>query len=94
MHITIEHDTEGHQFFSMVDGKKSWLNYTALPDGKTLDYRSTFTPPELRGQGIARKIVEFALEYAKENHYKVIPSCPYVRSYIEDHPEFRALISE
>ena len=93
MNITIEHDTEGHQFFSVIEGKRAWLNYTALPDGKTLDYRSTFTPPELRGKGIAGKIVKFALEYARENHYKVIPSCPYVRSYIEQDPQFRTLVS-
>lgn len=94
MNLTIGHDREGHQFFATIDGQKAWLNYTVLPEGTTLDYKSTFTPPELRGQGIAGKIVEFALEHAKANHYKVIPSCPYVRAYIERHPQFRTLVSE
>lgn len=91
MTISVEHDKEQHQFFSIVEGKKALLDYTALPDGKTLDYTHTFTPPALRGRGIAGQIVKFALDYARAHHYKVIPTCPFVRSYIEDHPEYKSL---
>ncbi|MBA3813207.1 MAG: N-acetyltransferase [Alphaproteobacteria bacterium] len=94
MNITIEHDKKNHQFFSMVEGKKALLDYTILPDGKTLDYYHTYVPPELRGHEIAGNIVKFALDYAVENHYRVIPSCSYVHSYIKRHLEYQDLVVE
>lgn len=92
MDLTIQHDVNAKIFFVEIDGKISRLNYKILDDNKTLDYYSTFVPPELRGQKIADKITLFALDYAKENHYKVIPSCPFVKSLIERHPEYKELV--
>jgi predicted GNAT family acetyltransferase len=94
MNIHIEHDEEINQFFSKIDGKISYLKYTLLPDKKTLNLRMTYVPPELRGQQIAGKIVKFALEYAKENNYKIIPSCSYVEAYIKGHPEYKNIVLE
>lgn len=94
MNIVIEHDKKNHQFTSEVEGRISHLKYTALPDGKTLDYMSTYVPPELRGRQIAEQIVKFALDYAKENNYKVIPSCSYVDMYVKRHPEYNEIVVE
>jgi predicted GNAT family acetyltransferase len=93
MSISVEHDKEKHQFYAMVEGQRAHLDYTPSSDGKTLDYAHTFTPPALRGRGIAGQITKVALEYAMTHHYKVIPTCPFVRSYIEAHPEYRDLIT-
>lgn len=92
MKITITHIIEDHQFSYREDGKTARLDYAILPDGKTLDYYSTYVPPELRGRQIAQMIVEFALDYAKTNHYKVMPSCSYVSSYIKRHPEYGDIV--
>jgi predicted GNAT family acetyltransferase len=94
MNIVVEHDKENQQFISEVEGKISHLKYEVLPDGKTLDYVSTYVPPELRGREIAGTLVKFALEYAKENHYSVIPSCSFVRSYMDRHPEYQDMRAE
>lgn len=92
MDIIIEHDQEHHRFIAEVDGQISHLKYEVLPDGKTLGYVSTFVPVELRGQHIAGKIVKFALDYAKENNYKVMPLCSFVQAYVEAHPEYDEII--
>lgn len=94
MNIVVEHDKENHQFISEVEGKISHLKYEVLPDGKTLDYVSTYVPPELRGRQIAGQIVKFALDYAKENKLRVIPSCSFVQAYIKSHPEYNAIVVE
>lgn len=93
MNIVITHDKENHQFISELEGKISHLKYRVLPDGKTLNYISTYVPPELRGRQIAGQIVKFALEYAKGNNYMVIPSCPFVQAYVERHSEYNDLMS-
>jgi uncharacterized protein len=89
MTLTVEHDEKNKQFVAIAEGKACTLEYSVLPDGKTLDYYSTFVPPELRGRHIGQNIVKFALDFAKENDYKIIPSCPFVKLYIDRHPEYR-----
>lgn len=91
MSLEIQHDKEAHQFFTIVDGKTSFLKYSMKPDENTLDYYSTFVPPELRGRNIGQALVKFGLDYAKDNHYKVIPSCPFVKVYLDRHPEYKEL---
>ena len=92
MNIVVEHDKEHHKFISDLEGKVSHLQYKVLPDGKTLGYVSTFVPVELRGRKIAQQIVKVALDYAKENNYKVIPLCSFVQDYVDHHPEYNDII--
>jgi len=48
--------------------------------------------PEQRGQGIAGKLTQVALEYAKEKNLRVIPMCSYVATYIHKHPQYAELM--
>jgi predicted GNAT family acetyltransferase len=91
MNLNIQHDKEVKRFFAIVDGKEARLDYGISPDGKTLDYRSTFVPSELRGQQIGDKLVKFALDYARNNHFKVLPSCPFVKRIIEHNAEYKSI---
>lgn len=92
MELAIQHDQQAHQFFTVIDGKTSLLKYAVLADGKTLDYYSTFVPPELRGRHIGHALVIFALNYARENNLKIIPSCPFIAKLIERHGEYKMLV--
>ena len=66
MAFTIQHNKDTQQFFTVIDGKTSVLKYSASEDGKTLNYYSTFVPPELHGRRIGDALVIFALNYAKQ----------------------------
>jgi predicted GNAT family acetyltransferase len=57
-----------------------------------IDLYSTYTPPKLRGQGLAEKVVLAAFKYTKEKNLKVIPSCWYVRKSLEKHAEYQNLL--
>jgi predicted GNAT family acetyltransferase len=48
-----------------------------------VDFRGTFTPPELRGRGLAAEVVGAALAWAREGGKRVIPTCWYVRRHLE-----------
>ncbi len=92
MNLKIEHNPEKERFYAIVEGKTCHLDYETLPDGKTLDFQHTYTPPELRGRQIMYAITKFALEYAIENNLKVIPSCPYVSDFIDNNPEYKKVL--
>lgn len=78
----IVHDPENKQFYLIERGARAYLAYMDL--GKqTLDIYRTFVPDMLRGQGIAARLTEHALEYARIRGYTVIASCSYVERYME-----------
>lgn len=82
------------QRFEVVSGSQvSKLDYR-MPDEDTIDLVHTEVPEDLAGQGIGSALVTTALNYAKDNDLKVIPSCPFVASYIERHPKWKELVTE
>jgi predicted GNAT family acetyltransferase len=42
--------------------------------------------PEFGGQGLGGTLVAGALEDLREKGLEMVPSCPFVRSYLERHP--------
>ena len=44
--------------------------------------------PEDRGQGVAARIVEASLAYARENSLRVVPMCSYAAAYIRRNPQY------
>ena len=62
--------------------------------GNRLLFIHTEVPPEVEGNGIAARLTEAALEFARAGHFKVVPLCPYIADYISNHSEYQDLLSE
>jgi len=54
-------------------------------------FTHTYVPNELRGRGIAEKLVRCALETARDQKKKIDPQCSYVAAFLERHPVFQTL---
>ena len=93
MNFEAKHDSENQKFYAKIDGKEAYLRYLII-DGNTMDMIKTYVPPELRGKGIAGIVVKAGMIYAKENNFKIIPTCSYVETFIERHKEFKDLVAE
>jgi predicted GNAT family acetyltransferase len=78
----IQHDGAASQFTMDVDGQTAYLAYRLLDD-HTIEYYSTFVPPELRRRDIGGTLVRHALAYAAERGLAVIPSCWFVKRVME-----------
>ncbi|HXV87055.1 MAG TPA: GNAT family N-acetyltransferase [Gemmatimonadales bacterium] len=76
----------------MVDGAEAYLAYAAAGDG-VLDYHTTFVPPELRERHLASALTRHALDYARDQDLRIIPSCWFVAGYVERHPEYTNLVA-
>jgi len=77
----IHHDP-GRRFWLEVDGEVAYLAYRIV-DEHTVDYASTWTPHALRGRGLATRLTEHALAWARERQLRIIPSCWFVRKVME-----------
>lgn len=93
MTLAIAHDKDRRQFIAIVEGNTATLKYSLFPDEKTLDYYSTHVPSELRGRQIGQELVKFALDFAADNGYQVIPTCSFVEQFIKRHPEYKKLVA-
>lgn len=62
-------------------------------EGRTLDLHHTFVPDSLRGRGIAAILAKEALDYAKAQGLRVIPTCSYIATYIARHREYAPLLT-
>ena len=79
-----------HRYEIGVGGEQGVLNYRRAP--RTIDLLHTEVPPELRGRGLAKILAAAALDAARAEGLRVIPSCPFVRDYIQKHPEYAPLV--
>lgn len=54
----------------------------------------TYVSDELRGQGIARKLLDELVKYARKEGLKIIPECAYVKKVFENDPMYRDIIKK
>jgi predicted GNAT family acetyltransferase len=87
--VQVGHNPEENRFETFIDGKLCKLDY--IQNGSNFVITHVGVHPSLRGQGIAGKIVEAGLGYARENSFRVVPMCSYAAAYIRRHPEHAEL---
>lgn len=76
-----------HRFEIDVDGQVAFLQYQRKPDRLVLVH--TEVPPSLRGRGLANILAKAALQTARTGGLQADVRCPFVRAYLERHPEMR-----
>jgi uncharacterized protein len=90
--LNVIHNPAQNRFETWIEGQLSKLDY--MEDDNTIVMTHVGVYPEHRGQGVAGKLTEVALEYAKEKSLRVIPMCPYIATYIRRNPQYLELTSQ
>jgi uncharacterized protein len=88
----VRHEAGARRFVVRLADGEAELGYDATRPG-TLELHHTFVPESARGRGVGERLVTAAMDHARETGVKIIPTCPFVRSWVEEHPEVRDLIS-
>ncbi len=86
---SVTHNPQQQRFELQLEEGLALLAYEL--SGHDLVLAHTEVPPARREQGIGAQLVEAALLHAKTRNVKVIPVCPFVRSYLRDHPEYNEI---
>ncbi len=77
--MEIKHQEQNEEFIFTENESGGTLKYQKI-EPEVLEYTSTFVDPEIRGKGYGKKLVKFALDYAEENNFKIIPTCRMVKT--------------
>jgi predicted GNAT family acetyltransferase len=80
----VTNNTGRSRFELTRDGETAFLAYEQSPDALTLVH--TDVPVAMRGHHAGETLVKAALEYARQQHLRVVAVCPFVRAYLRKHP--------
>jgi predicted GNAT family acetyltransferase len=85
----VVHNEAAHQFEIPNEIGRVLLRYARR--GNVLDLLHTEVDEQFEGRGFASALARAALDYARANNLRVIPTCPFVRKYLDRHPEYADL---
>ena len=80
MNDAISHEERGNRGVFFIDSggeRVAELTYQKLGASRIL-VDHTEVRPNLRGQGVARRLVDAAVAWARQNNTKISATCPYV----------------
>ncbi len=89
--IAIDDNAEAERYEIYVAGELAGhVKYHAAPGQIALVH--TEIGDRFEGQGLASKLIAFALDDARRRGLAALPFCPFVRGYIQRHREYVDLV--
>lgn len=65
---------------------KAEITWTKLADVMVIEH--TFVDESMRNKGLAKKLLDQAVNYARENNFKVEPVCSYAATAFDRYKEY------
>ena len=91
--VEVRDNPAKRQFEAYVDGTLAGYSAYEL-SGDTLVFLHTEVDDAFEGQGVGSSLVRRSLDQLRERDgLRVTASCPFVRSWMRKHPEYRDLAS-
>jgi uncharacterized protein len=91
MDVEVADNPDKARFEILADGELAGFVLYHLR-GNEIAFTHTETDERFRGHGLASQLVMAALDAARARQLAVLPYCPFVRSWLEEHPEYADLV--
>ncbi len=91
MAYKVIHNNKEHRFEAKVKGYRALVEYQLL-GCEIMNIYHTEVPEPIGEQGIGSAIMKEAFEFARRNHYQILPTCPFAQSYLEKHADYRNVL--
>lgn len=85
MEVQLTLNEEGYGAFYLVEGSNRLGEMEVEISGNTLTVYHTEVVAKAEGKGLAKKMLEAMVKYAREKKLKVVPLCPYVHAQFKRH---------
>jgi predicted GNAT family acetyltransferase len=89
--MNVAHETAAHRFVVSLPEGQAMLIYEMKSKG-IMEVLSTYVPVAARGRKVGGALVLAALTHARAHSLRVIPTCWYVGTWVDQHPEYRELL--
>ena len=92
MEPTVRNAPESHRY-EIVDGDRV-LGIAAYEHrGDTLVFTHTEVDPDSGHEGVGSALVRGALDDVRAAGQRIVPRCPFVKGWIDRHPEYTDLVA-
>ena len=88
--VDVTHNEERKRFEAQIGEQTAVLEYMKV--GDTYIFTHTEVPEALEGRGIGGALAKTGLEYVRDHDLTTAPLCPFVKAYIQRHPEYKPLV--
>ena len=87
----INDNPKGYFYIDHEDKPAAKMTYVhSMPGVIIIDH--TEVSPVLKGQGAGKLMLETAVEYARNEHLKIIPLCPFAKAMIDKTAEYQDIL--
>lgn len=87
-------DARHGRYVARIDGIEAEGEITFTHRGPhVISADHTGVPDAMAGRGVAKALLDFMLEDARSNGFRIIPICPYVFGQYARHPEWEPLFT-
>lgn len=90
--VTVHRNDENHRYEAMLDGQVAGFVQFRERAGRVILIH-TETDPAYEGRGVGSALARGALDDIRARGEKAVVECPFIRSYIEKHPEYQDLVT-
>ena len=91
MSVTVADNTMASRYEARLDGALAGVSEYELT-ADTIIFLHTVVAEEHEGQGVGTAIARYALDDARARGLRVRPLCPFIRSWMQRHPEYSDLL--
>ena len=93
MQIQHQQTQRGGEFFIERDGRHIAEITYQYQDEATIVADHTWVDNSLRGQGVARPLLDVLVAFAREKQLKIVPTCSYVDVMFQREAEFADVVA-
>ena len=93
MQIQHQQTQRGGEFFIERDGRHIAEITYQYQDDHTILADHTWVDNSLRGQGVARQLLDVLVAFAREKQLKIVPTCSYVDVMFQREAEFADVVA-
>ena len=86
-------DPARSEYVATLDGRELGVLSYVRGDG-VIDLQHTVVHPEAQGLGVGSALIRDALDQARLDGDRIIPTCPFVQRFLERHAEYRCLVAD
>src|SRR3546814_3801287 len=85
--VTVSDNPAKSRYEALVDGEVAgFVEYRI--DGDAIDMHHTEVSDAYEGKGVGSRLAKGALDAVRERGLSVIPTCPFIKRYIERHEDY------
>jgi len=90
--VNVEFNEKNGNFNITTEGRKIALMTFVFAGSDKIIIDHTEVSPAFNGKGLGKKLVEKAVEVARQKNWKIVPLCPFAKKVFDKTPEFKDVL--